>query len=281
MKPSKYHEVTLCIMYLFLYQQFLKNDTKQSDGSGSENCLILWACILETEHLFIYFCFLGNGAGRSMRYDKRYIALPSPLTGVVFWRICLDEAQMVESTTAKVSLHWLSFSFFSYFTISDFTLHTIVQYFHNFIFFLFVSIFPFHISYALISHLHYFSLLVISWNGQFHISHFIFLHFKILTFPIFHFTFSHCTFHRICYLLTFSQNTFTFSYFPKSYFPMWYFRGHIFTLLSWQAAEVALHLSSVHRWCVTGTPIQKGLAGNITSSHCMENCLLIPYSVLM
>lgn len=30
-----------------------------------------------------------------------------------------------------------------------------------------------------------------------------------------------------------------------------------------KAAEVALHLSSVHRWCVTGTPIQKGLEGNV------------------
>jgi len=30
-----------------------------------------------------------------------------------------------------------------------------------------------------------------------------------------------------------------------------------------KAAEVALHLNSVHRWCVTGTPIQKGLEGNV------------------
>ncbi|XP_068707085.1 E3 ubiquitin-protein ligase SHPRH-like isoform X2 [Montipora foliosa] len=45
----------------------------------------------------------GNVVERSMRYNKRYIALPSPLTGVLFWRICLDEAQMVESTTAKAA----------------------------------------------------------------------------------------------------------------------------------------------------------------------------------
>ena len=29
-----------------------------------------------------------------------------------------------------------------------------------------------------------------------------------------------------------------------------------------QAAEVALQLHCIHRWCVTGTPIQKGLEGD-------------------
>ena len=35
----------------------------------------------------------------------------------------------------------------------------------------------------------------------------------------------------------------------------------VFCILHVKAAEVALHLNSVHRWCVTGTPIQKGLEG--------------------
>ena len=54
--------------------------------------------------MFLNCLFLkGNVEGRARRYDRRYVAVPSPLTGILFWRICLDEAQMVESTTAKVS----------------------------------------------------------------------------------------------------------------------------------------------------------------------------------
>ncbi|XP_030850067.1 E3 ubiquitin-protein ligase SHPRH [Strongylocentrotus purpuratus] len=39
--------------------------------------------------------------GRSLRHGKRYQTTPSPLPCVEWWRICLDEAQMIESTTAK------------------------------------------------------------------------------------------------------------------------------------------------------------------------------------
>lgn len=44
-----------------------------------------------------------RSAGRSLRYEKRYQIVPTPLTSVNFWRIVVDEAQMVESSTAKAT----------------------------------------------------------------------------------------------------------------------------------------------------------------------------------
>uniref|UniRef100_UPI00358FB451 E3 ubiquitin-protein ligase SHPRH isoform X2 n=1 Tax=Myxine glutinosa TaxID=7769 RepID=UPI00358FB451 len=38
-----------------------------------------------------------------LRLTKRYMAVPSPLVAVEWWRLCLDEAQMVECTTAKAA----------------------------------------------------------------------------------------------------------------------------------------------------------------------------------
>jgi len=40
---------------------------------------------------------------RSLRHTKRYHAVPTPLTSIKFWRIVVDEAQMVESSTAKAT----------------------------------------------------------------------------------------------------------------------------------------------------------------------------------
>ncbi|KAK9159338.1 hypothetical protein Scep_005912 [Stephania cephalantha] len=40
-----------------------------------------------------------EGDRRFMRFKKRYAVLPTPLTKICWWRICLDEAQMVEGNT--------------------------------------------------------------------------------------------------------------------------------------------------------------------------------------
>ncbi|MCO5578792.1 hypothetical protein L7F22_032638 [Adiantum nelumboides] len=40
---------------------------------------------------------------RSMRYEKRYPVIPTPLTRMMWRRVCLDEAQMVENSTARAT----------------------------------------------------------------------------------------------------------------------------------------------------------------------------------
>lgn len=45
----------------------------------------------------------GNTTDREMRYEQRYMRPSSPLLMVKWWRVCLDEAQMVESSTSKAA----------------------------------------------------------------------------------------------------------------------------------------------------------------------------------
>ncbi|CAK9136717.1 unnamed protein product [Ilex paraguariensis] len=44
-----------------------------------------------------------EGDRRFMRFQKRYPVIPTPLTRIIWWRICLDEAQMVESNAAAAT----------------------------------------------------------------------------------------------------------------------------------------------------------------------------------
>ena len=44
-----------------------------------------------------------GAAGRSLRGVKQYHVIPTPLTRLSFWRVCLDEAQLVESSTAAAT----------------------------------------------------------------------------------------------------------------------------------------------------------------------------------
>eukprot|EP00934_Nitzschia_sp_Nitz4_P001817 Nitzschia sp. Nitz4//scaffold202_size38995//10574//16522//NITZ4_007629-RA/size38995-snap-gene-0.90-mRNA-1//-1//CDS//3329541375//1817//frame0 len=44
--------------------------------------------------------FAGGSSRTSLRKRKRYRVVPSPLTSILWWRVCLDEAQRVETPTA-------------------------------------------------------------------------------------------------------------------------------------------------------------------------------------
>ncbi|GAB1606975.1 E3 ubiquitin-protein ligase SHPRH-like, partial [Argonauta hians] len=46
---------------------------------------------------------VGLSAGKRLRNPKRYMSIPSPMVAVRWWRVCLDEAQMVECTTTKTA----------------------------------------------------------------------------------------------------------------------------------------------------------------------------------
>eukprot|EP00095_Tigriopus_kingsejongensis_P004239 maker-scaffold711_size108467-snap-gene-0.24 protein:Tk04239 transcript:maker-scaffold711_size108467-snap-gene-0.24-mRNA-1 annotation:"e3 ubiquitin-protein ligase shprh" len=59
--------------------------------------------VLQSETNYVDLPHSNSSEGRRFRNAKRYMAIPSPLTSIEWWRICLDEAQMIEVTTTKTS----------------------------------------------------------------------------------------------------------------------------------------------------------------------------------
>lgn len=51
----------------------------------------------------LYFAEVKTGEKRTRRKAATYMAPPSPLLSVRFWRLCLDEAQMVEGSTTRAA----------------------------------------------------------------------------------------------------------------------------------------------------------------------------------
>ena len=59
--------------------------------------------VLASETSYVDLPHSNSTEGRRFRNPKRYMAMPSPITCIQWWRICLDEAQMIESTRAKTA----------------------------------------------------------------------------------------------------------------------------------------------------------------------------------
>lgn len=143
-----------------VYQGVKKHGFIQPRMLAEQDVVITTYDVLRSELNYVDIPHSNSKDGRRFRNQKRYMAVPSPLVAVEWWRICLDEAQMVECPTAKVSR---GRNLLSSFCVLLFTIGSIY----------------------------------------------------------------------VCY-----------------------FSGP-------QAAEMALRLASINRWCVSGTPVQRGLEGKV------------------
>ncbi|KAM9382694.1 E3 ubiquitin-protein ligase SHPRH isoform 1-T1 [Phaethornis superciliosus] len=88
---------------VLVYQGVKKHGFLQPHMLAEQEVVITTYDVLRTELNYVDIPHSNSDDGRRFRNQKRYMAIPSPLVAVEWWRICLDEAQMVECTTAKAA----------------------------------------------------------------------------------------------------------------------------------------------------------------------------------
>ena len=81
---------------IFFYKGANKGYIQPKTFADLDLCLTTYD-ILNVELAHTY----ATENSRQMRNPKRFMNVPCPLLGVEFWRVCLDEAQMVHSTNSK------------------------------------------------------------------------------------------------------------------------------------------------------------------------------------
>lgn len=88
---------------VLVYQGVKKHGFIQPQVLAEHDVVITTYDVLRSELNYVDIPHSNSEDGRRFRNQKRYMAVPSPLVAVQWWRICLDEAQMVECTTAKAA----------------------------------------------------------------------------------------------------------------------------------------------------------------------------------
>ncbi|NXU47440.1 SHPRH ligase, partial [Turnix velox] len=90
-------------LQVLVYQGVKKHGFLQPHMLAEHEVVITTYDVLRSELNYVDIPHSNSEDGRRFRNQKRYMAIPSPLVAVEWWRICLDEAQMVECTTAKAA----------------------------------------------------------------------------------------------------------------------------------------------------------------------------------
>ncbi|KAJ8399429.1 hypothetical protein AAFF_G00411410 [Aldrovandia affinis] len=88
---------------VLVYQGVKKHGFIQPHILAEQDVVITTYDVLRSELNYVDIPHSNSEDGRRFRNQKRYMAVPSPLVAVEWWRVCLDEAQMVECTTAKAA----------------------------------------------------------------------------------------------------------------------------------------------------------------------------------
>lgn len=88
---------------VLVYQGVKKHGFIQPHVLAEQDVVITTYDVLRSELNYVDIPHSNSKDGRRFRNQKRYMAIPSPLVAVEWWRICLDEAQMVECPTAKAA----------------------------------------------------------------------------------------------------------------------------------------------------------------------------------
>ncbi|XP_030632483.1 E3 ubiquitin-protein ligase SHPRH [Chanos chanos] len=88
---------------VLVYQGVKRHGFIQPHILAEQDVVITTYDVLRSELNYVDIPHSNSEDGRRFRNQKRYMAVPSPLVAVEWWRVCLDEAQMVECTTAKAA----------------------------------------------------------------------------------------------------------------------------------------------------------------------------------
>ncbi|XP_023605934.1 E3 ubiquitin-protein ligase SHPRH isoform X3 [Myotis lucifugus] len=86
-----------------VYQGVKKDGFLQPHFLAEQDIVIITYDVLRSELNYVDIPHSNSEDGRRLRNQKRYMAIPSPLVAVEWWRICLDEAQMVECPAVKAA----------------------------------------------------------------------------------------------------------------------------------------------------------------------------------